>query len=362
MHARHYRPESGRFLSRDQYASAAGDQALQADPLTQNRYAFAGGNPVTNVEFDGHRYMGGGGIGGPRTRRGAQYHGPPASTFASYPRLTRRPALRSARSERVARRVIRNYRTLRPAQRRELVAAAARTGMQDCREGLGSGCTQEAAARATTEELFAALSGRPDQAARYAGDQRRIRNWRPPPAGSVIDFAGGWFNEFTFGAVSFGDDKSYRYEGGQFAAMVNPKGIIQAAGKRAVREGIEEVAGSSARRGGDHAADGVRLVGGRRPINSRYAGKTHPSGVRFTREGFPDFSPYAQARAEIAGLTNSYRKDAALANAAVGLRKTPSGMVWHHVEDGRTMLLIPSDIHRATPHTGGAAVIRHGGS
>lgn len=54
MHARHYRPESRRFLSRDQYASGAGDQTLQADPLTQNRYAFAGGNPVTNIEFDGH--------------------------------------------------------------------------------------------------------------------------------------------------------------------------------------------------------------------------------------------------------------------------------------------------------------------
>ena len=54
MHARQYRPDVGRFLSRDLYASAAGDQALQADPLTQNRYAFAGGNPVTNIEFDGH--------------------------------------------------------------------------------------------------------------------------------------------------------------------------------------------------------------------------------------------------------------------------------------------------------------------
>jgi RHS repeat-associated protein len=55
MHARHYRPEIGQFLSRDTFASAAGDMALQADPLTQNRYAFAGGNPVTNVEFDGHK-------------------------------------------------------------------------------------------------------------------------------------------------------------------------------------------------------------------------------------------------------------------------------------------------------------------
>ncbi len=55
MHARHYRPDIGRFLSRDQYASAVGEQALDIDLMTQNRYAFAGGNPVTNVEFDGHR-------------------------------------------------------------------------------------------------------------------------------------------------------------------------------------------------------------------------------------------------------------------------------------------------------------------
>ncbi len=54
MQARQYRPDVGRFLSRDTYASAAGDQALSADPLTQNRYAFAGANPTTNVEFDGH--------------------------------------------------------------------------------------------------------------------------------------------------------------------------------------------------------------------------------------------------------------------------------------------------------------------
>jgi hypothetical protein len=27
---------------------------MQADPLTQNRYAFAGANPVNNIEFDGH--------------------------------------------------------------------------------------------------------------------------------------------------------------------------------------------------------------------------------------------------------------------------------------------------------------------
>ena len=54
MGARQYRPESGRFLTQDRYEQAQGDLELQADPLTQNRYAFAGGNPVSNIEFDGH--------------------------------------------------------------------------------------------------------------------------------------------------------------------------------------------------------------------------------------------------------------------------------------------------------------------
>jgi RHS repeat-associated protein len=54
MHARAYRPEHARFLTQDRYASASQDLLLQADPLTQNRYAFAGANPVTNIEFDGH--------------------------------------------------------------------------------------------------------------------------------------------------------------------------------------------------------------------------------------------------------------------------------------------------------------------
>jgi RHS repeat-associated protein len=54
MQARPYRPEIGRFLTPDSYESASGDLTLQVDPLTQNRYAFAGGNPVNHVEWDGH--------------------------------------------------------------------------------------------------------------------------------------------------------------------------------------------------------------------------------------------------------------------------------------------------------------------
>lgn len=105
----------------------------------------------------------------------------------------------------------------------------------------------------------------------------------------------------------------------------------------------------------------MATVGGGKPINSQYAGQTHPSGVKFNERGFRGFSPHARAQVELDGLTGNYAKDALAANKAVGLDRTPSGYVWHHVEDGRTMQLIPQDIHNAARHTGGAAVIRHGG-
>ena len=54
MQARPYRPDIGRFATPDRYESPSRDIGLQADPLTNDRYAFAGGNPVNNVEFDGH--------------------------------------------------------------------------------------------------------------------------------------------------------------------------------------------------------------------------------------------------------------------------------------------------------------------
>jgi RHS repeat-associated protein len=59
MQARAYRPQVGRFLTADRFESSDADFELEADPLTQNRYAFAGGNPIDNVEFDGHWWSGG---------------------------------------------------------------------------------------------------------------------------------------------------------------------------------------------------------------------------------------------------------------------------------------------------------------
>ncbi len=114
-----------------------------------------------------------------------------------------------------------------------------------------------------------------------------------------------------------------------------------------------------------YGGDGVLVhnvvtIGGRKPINSKYAGKEHPSGIKFTEDGFPDFSKFAIKTVKISGLTGTYYKDAQMANKSVGLSKTPDGCVWHHVEDGRTMLLLKRKVHQATRHTGGAAIIKRG--
>ena len=108
---------------------------------------------------------------------------------------------------------------------------------------------------------------------------------------------------------------------------------------------------------------------GKKIINKKYAGKVYElsgklakkygSGVKFSKQGFPDFSSFAKETVTVKGLTGKYAKDAKLANQSAGLAKTPSGYTWHHVEDGRTMQLIPSDLHRAVRHTGGAAVIKY---
>ena len=54
MGARRFGPDIHSFIQRDAYSSALGDLSLTFDPLTQNRYALAGGNPVSFIEWDGH--------------------------------------------------------------------------------------------------------------------------------------------------------------------------------------------------------------------------------------------------------------------------------------------------------------------
>ncbi|MEJ3749690.1 DNRLRE domain-containing protein [Actinomycetes bacterium KLBMP 9797] len=54
MGFRDYDPGLNRFLTQDSYQGALDDLNLSTDPFTNNRYAFGGGNPISQVEIDGH--------------------------------------------------------------------------------------------------------------------------------------------------------------------------------------------------------------------------------------------------------------------------------------------------------------------
>jgi RHS repeat-associated protein len=92
------------------------------------------------------------------------------------------------------------------------------------------------------------------------------------------------------------------------------------------------------------------------PRNAHLAGKTHPvSGIPFDAQGYPDFSSVATETVEIT-QTGNRAVDFAAANRAAGLAETPKGFTWHHHQNGTTMQLVPTAIHRATGHTGGVAL------
>ena len=100
--------------------------------------------------------------------------------------------------------------------------------------------------------------------------------------------------------------------------------------------------------------------------------KNYPDGVYIKPTGYPDFSPYATQTVTFKAPTQARVKageclrgdcyyDFKMANkAAFGINSvsaTPKGYTWHHCEDGMTMQLIPTDLHRGLRHDGGEKVI-----
>ena len=103
----------------------------------------------------------------------------------------------------------------------------------------------------------------------------------------------------------------------------------------------------------DGVADAVR---GSRPRNAHLAGGVHPvTKIPFGADGFPDFSAVSIKNVEIT-FNGNRADDFKAANTAAGYAKTPKGYTWHHHQNGRTMQLVPTDIHRKTGHTGGHSI------
>lgn len=119
------------------------------------------------------------------------------------------------------------------------------------------------------------------------------------------------------------------------------------------------------------------------PPNRAYAGQLvqfpdpvraarYPQGVRVDADGYPDFSPYARAAAEIAeppegfGVDELRLTDYVSANAALHAQghelwaslppvATPHGWTWHHVAGTRRLELVPCEVKALLRHHGGLA-------
>jgi hypothetical protein len=108
----------------------------------------------------------------------------------------------------------------------------------------------------------------------------------------------------------------------------------------------------------DDVVDGARVVENgastaRTIRNGHLAGSVHPkTGIPFDAAGFPDFSGVAKTQVTIK-QTGSRKGDFQAANKAAGYTDTPAGYTWHHHQDGKTMQLVPREIHAQTGHTGG---------
>jgi hypothetical protein len=83
-----------------------------------------------------------------------------------------------------------------------------------------------------------------------------------------------------------------------------------------------------------------------------------------TCAAYPDFEPHAmqlqngRKHVEIE-FTGNRQADFRAANKEAGLKRTHDGYTWHHVEDGKSMMLIPEDLHDAVKRSGGVAQYKH---
>lgn len=157
------------------------------------------------------------------------------------------------------------------------------------------------------------------------------------------------------------------------AILANPFGKGGKVIKEAGEEGLEQLGKQAVKGISDDTSEAIakRAEDAGIPLrNKTLAGQNHPvSGVPFRKSGFPDFTRYADQAAEklgrpatvrVDGITGKYDHDFALANKAAGFDRTPAGYTWHHVEDCRTMQLVPLDVHRKTGHSGCVQLLKNG--
>lgn len=93
--------------------------------------------------------------------------------------------------------------------------------------------------------------------------------------------------------------------------------------------------------------------------------KKYPEGVYYDEKGYPDFKDHTIKEVKLDKFTpGNYESDVRRANIEASKLDSsfvkPKGYTWHHHQDGKTMQLVPEDLHNAFPHTGGMSTTKHG--
>ena len=124
-----------------------------------------------------------------------------------------------------------------------------------------------------------------------------------------------------------------------------------------------------------HLGERIQKLEREHPDKYKILDRKYPEGVPFDKEGYPEFSKCkvyngrslescvkAQVKFKSYKMKGDYRLDFKEANKLAGFpaisRSPLKGYVWHHHQDGQTMLLIPKDLHGAVKHRGGVAEIQ----
>ena len=94
--------------------------------------------------------------------------------------------------------------------------------------------------------------------------------------------------------------------------------------------------------------------------------RKYPNGIPFSKEGFPDFSKVAYKKnsqpveLDLTHFDPNLGRQADINKANKIFRakyghEVPKGYTWHHIENSRKLVLVPTDFHQLVDHAGGIA-------
>lgn len=192
-------------------------------------------------------------------------------------------------------------------------------------------------------------------------------------AGSISGACGYVVNYIKKGEVSSGEIVEWASEGVKWMAFFQEVEVLKGITNSVVSintsdRPLQMLDGSSSSTTINAKNSGklVKLEKVPRGVKASSARKiAHNIGIKVSDDGYPNFKPYAKgifkSKTMLLGDSSSNSSDFVAADKTLGISRAfrqNHKLTWHHGEDGYTMYLVPTDLHNAYRHRGGASLIR----